>query len=76
MDTKIILWSRKRGTFKLANPKHEHRTERQSLVDSLSLSFLVYWTEINSFHAKLINFSLLIPSRTFSRLAKSYFICI
>ena len=76
MDTKIILWSRKRGTFKLANAKHEHRTERQSLVDSLSLSFLIYWTKINNFHAKLINFSSLIRSHTFSRLAKNYFICI
>ena len=46
LDAKIILWSRQRGTFKLANAKHEHRTECQSLVNSLSLSFLVYWTEI------------------------------
>ena len=33
LDTKLILWSRQRGTFKLANPKHEPRTARQSLVD-------------------------------------------
>ena len=54
LDTKIILWSRQRDTFKLANPKHEHRTERQSLVDSLSLSFLLYWTEMNNSHAKIV----------------------
>ena len=54
LGTKIISWSRQRGTFKLANPKHEYRTECQSLVDPLSLSSLVYWTEINNSHAKLV----------------------
>ena len=49
-----LLWSTQGGTFKLANPKHKHRTEHQSLVDSLSLSFLVYWTKINNSQAKLM----------------------
>ena len=40
--------------FKLMNPELAHRTERQSLVDSLSLSFLVCWPEINNCHAKFM----------------------
>ena len=54
VDTKIILWSIHRGPFKLMNHKHTHRTECQLLVNSLSLSFLVYWIEINNSHAKLV----------------------
>ena len=40
--------------FKLMNPELAHRTERQSLVDSVSLSFLVCWPEINNCHAKFM----------------------
>ena len=34
LDTKIILWSRQRVTIKFTNPKHDHWTECQWLVDS------------------------------------------
>ena len=62
VDTKIILWSIHRGPSKLMKHKHKHRTECQLLVNSLSLSFLVYWIEINNSHAKLVQFSSLISS--------------
>lgn len=45
LDTNLILWSKQRGPFKLGNHRHKHQTEHQSLVDPLSLSFLVYWTK-------------------------------
>ena len=54
LGSKIFLWSRQGRMFKLVNPKHKHGTERQSLVNSLSLSCLVYWTKINNSHAKLM----------------------
>ena len=75
LGSKIFLWSRQGRMFKLVNPKHKHGTERQSLVNSLSLSCLVYWTKINNSHAKLMYFSLLvISSHIFSRLVKNCFI--
>ena len=74
VDTKIILWSIHRGPFKLMNHKHKHRTECQLFVNSLSLSFLVYWIEINNSHAKLVQFSSLISSHDmFCRLIKKIF---
>ena len=73
LETKIILWSRQGGMLKFVNPKHKHRTENQSLDDSLSLNLLVYWAEINNSHAKIISFSLLISSHLFSRLIEKLF---
>ena len=60
LTTKIILWSTQEGTFKLTKPKQEHRNDHQSLVNSLSLSFLFHQTKINNPHAKLVEFSSLI----------------
>ena len=56
--------------------ENEHRTELQSLVDSLSLNFLVYLAEINTPHAKIVlrSFSLLISSHMFSSFIKNDFI--
>ena len=44
-----VLKSTQQGTFKFVNPKHKHKTERQSWsdqVDSLSLNFIDYLVKI------------------------------
>ena len=74
-ETKIILWSRQGGSLKCENSKHKYRAENQSLVNSLSLNFLVHCAEINNSYARIISFSSLISTHLFSRLVKKYFIC-